>query len=451
MEQLSFTLEGRQDVWTVTSLTAEIHRLLRHSFDDVRVGGEISGFKIWQSGHAYFTLKDAGAQLKCVLFRNALRYLKFKPEDGLAVVARGGIEVRQERGEYQLIVTALEPQGYGALQLAFEQLKQQLAAEGLFATERKRQLPPYPKRIGIVTSPKGAVIRDMLTVLRRRCPGLHIRLFPTLVQGEGAAKGVCEGIEHFSTSGWADVVIVGRGGGSLEDLWTFNEESVARTIASCSVPVVSAVGHETDFTIADFVADLRAPTPSAAAELIVPNVGDLLLRVDASQSRIARAIRFRLTHAARMLQEHGVERGASLLQRRIGRGQQRIDELDYASRRVMAKRMDAARSRIAELDARLRARDLRLRLAQDSGRLERAQRQLSELIRSRLNSARMAMAPLPARLGALSPLNVLERGYSIVESADGRVVRDSAGAAIGDEIRIRLHRGRIGARVESKE
>jgi exodeoxyribonuclease VII large subunit len=451
MEQLSSTLEGRQDVWTVTSLTSEIHRLLRHSFDDVRVAGEISGFKVWQSGHAYFTLKDSGAQLKCVLFRNALRYLKFKPQDGLAVTARGGIEVRQERGEYQFIVTALEPQGYGALQLAFEQLKQKLASEGLFSNERKRPLPAFPKRIGIVTSPKGAVIRDMLTVLRRRCPGLHIRLFPTLVQGEGAIKGVCEGIRHFSESEWAEVVIVGRGGGSLEDLWTFNEEAVARAIAACSVPVVSAVGHETDFTIADFVADLRAPTPSAAAEIIVPNAADLWLRVDSSESRITRAIRYMLTHAARMIQERGTDRAASLLQRRIGRAQQRIDEIDYAVRRVISKRLDAAHGRVTDLDARLRSRDLRLRLAQDAARLDRARRKMQELMRIRLDRARMSVGPLSARLGALSPLNVLERGYSIVETADGRVLRDSAGAAVGDEVRIRLLRGRIGARVESKE
>ena len=266
-------LSPSEGVLTVTALTAQMQRLFTREYGDVRVAGEISGFKVWTSGHAYFTLKDAGAQIRCVLFRGAMRYLRFRPADGLAVVARGSVEIRAERGEYQLIVTGLEPQGYGALQLAFEQLKQRLAEEGLFAAERKRPLPRFPRRIGIVTSPKGAVIRDMISVLRRRWPAIEVRLYPAQVQGQGAAAEVCAGLDYFSRTAWADVVIVGRGGGSLEDLWTFNEESVARAIAACATPVISAVGHETDFTIADFVADLRAPTPSAAAELPTCEIG----------------------------------------------------------------------------------------------------------------------------------------------------------------------------------
>jgi len=256
-------------VYSVASLTGEIHRMLSRSFDGIKVAGEISGWKVWTSGHAYFTLKDQQAQIRCVLFRNNLRYLRFKPQDGAAVIARGSVEVRAERGEYQLLVSGMEPQGLGRLYEMFAELKEKLRGEGLFDEARKRPLPVFPRRIGIVTSPQGAVIRDMLTVLRRRWPGLHIRLYPTPVQGAGSAEGIVEGLDWFSASGWPDVVIVGRGGGSLEDLWSFNDERVARAIAACRVPVVSAVGHETDFTIADFVADVRAPTPSAAAEIVV--------------------------------------------------------------------------------------------------------------------------------------------------------------------------------------
>jgi len=227
--------------------------------------GEISGSKTASSGHCYFTLKDQDAQLRCVCFRQSLRYLKVKPQDGMAVLARGHIDVYEARGEYQLLVEAIEPQGHGALQFAFEQLKKKLAGEGLFDAARKRPIPRLPQRIGIVTSPSGAVVRDITEILSRRFPGLHLRIYPASVQGEGSVEAVCRGIDYFSNSGWAQVVIVARGGGSLEDLWTFNEESVARAIAASSVPVISAVGHETDFTIADFVADLRAATPSAAA------------------------------------------------------------------------------------------------------------------------------------------------------------------------------------------
>src|SRR6185503_5282443 len=226
--------------------------------------GEISGLKLAASGHYYFTLKERDAQVRCAAFRSSHRFWKFKPQDGMAVLARGRIDVFEARGGYQLIVEMLEPQGLGALQLAFEQLKKKLAAEGLFAPERKRALPRFPRRIGIVTSPRGAAIADMVQILSRRFPGIHIRLYPVQVQGEGSIEDVCRGIQYFSRSQWPDLVIVGRGGGSLEDLWTFNEEAVARSIAGCRMPVISAVGHETDVTIADFVADLRAPTPSAA-------------------------------------------------------------------------------------------------------------------------------------------------------------------------------------------
>lgn len=448
-DQLDLQLES--PVWTVTGLTAEIHRLLSRNFNDLRVAGEISSYKVWQSGHAYFTLKDAGAQIRCVLFRNSLRYMKFRPQDGLAVVARGSVEVRQERGEYQFIVSGLEPQGFGELQLAFEQLKQRLAAEGLFDQDRKRPLPPFPERIGIVTSPRGAVIRDMLSVLRRRWPGVQVRLYPTQVQGEGAVEGVCEGLRYFSESDWADIVIVGRGGGSLEDLWTFNEEVVARAIASSAVPVVSAVGHETDFTIADFVADLRAPTPSAAAELVTPSAIERLQRIDSLRTHAVRAARYRLAELNRRLSERGLDRAETLVSRRIGRGAQRVDELDYALRIAVRRRLAEASERWRGLDRRLSRLDLRLRLNAWKQRLDALERRLAERMRFKLTGAQRRLDPLEARLNALSPLNILERGYAIVEDAYGRILKRSADTSPGESIQVRLHEGRVRAEVTETE
>ncbi len=268
-KQLTLSLQPERQVFRVSELNAAVQRMFETGFRSIWVLGEISACRAANSGHFYFVLKDEQSQLKCALFKGAARLARFKPQDGLSVIARGSLEVYEARGEYQLIVELLEPQGAGALQLAFEQLKRKLAAEGLFDGARKRPLPKFPSRIGIVTSPSGAVIRDILHVLERRFQGLHVRLYPAQVQGEGSVEQVCAGLRFFSRKPWANVVILARGGGSLDDLWTFNEEAVARAIACSSVPVISAIGHETDFTIADFVADLRAPTPSAAAELVI--------------------------------------------------------------------------------------------------------------------------------------------------------------------------------------
>src|SRR5712675_3063126 len=294
MEQIVLPFGPERRVVTVSELNAAIRGVLDREFFDVWVSGEISGVKHAASGHYYFTLKDAEAQLRCVCFRSTARFLKFKPQDGAAVLARGRIDVYEARGEYQLQVEMLEPQGHGALQFAFEQLKKKLAAEGLFDAARKRPLPALPERIGIVTSPSGAVISDMIHILERRCPGRHIRLYPAQVQGESAAEQIASGIEYFGASGWPEVIIVARGGGSLEDLWAFNEERVARAIAASPVPVISAVGHETDFTIADFVADLRAPTPSAAAELVVCTRQSLVDGLSGAEARLRQAARLTL-------------------------------------------------------------------------------------------------------------------------------------------------------------
>jgi len=433
--------------YTVAELNAAIRGLLGDEFNDIWVAGEISGSKTASSGHCYFTLKDHDAQLRCVCFRASLRYLKFKPQDGIAVLARGRIDVYEARGEYQLQVELLEPQGHGALQFAFEQLKKKLAAEGLFDAARKRAIPRLPRRIGIVTSPSGAVIRDITQILSRRFPGLHIRLYPATVQGEGSIEAVLRAIEYFSGSGWPEVVILARGGGSLEDLWTFNEEAVARAIVASSVPVISAIGHETDFTIADFVADLRAPTPSAAAELVIGTREQLFDQLDVFDHKLVQSVRYGLAMAARRLHRQGVERASAVLHRGIGRLQQRVDELEYRLRERTGTAAAMRRQRLEQLLARLRSLDLRLRIAAARRRLEAADAAILQLARLRITRAHGRLDPLTAHLTQLSPLKILERGYALVTDANGRIVKEPADAPVGSEIDVRLARGQIAASV----
>jgi exodeoxyribonuclease VII large subunit len=444
---LEFNLAPERRIFTVSELNSAIRAALDSEFRDVWVSGEISGLKLAPSGHYYFTLKERDAQVKCVAFRSSHRYWKFKPRDGLAVLARGRIDVYEARGEYQLLVETLEPQGLGALQLAFEQLKKKLAAEGLFAPERKRPLPRFPRRIGIVTSPRGAAIADMIQILSRRFPGLHIRLFPALVQGEGSVEEVCRGIEYFSRTKWPDLVIVGRGGGSLEDLWTFNEEAVARAIAGCSVPVVSAVGHETDVTIADFVADLRAPTPSAAAEMVICTREELLDRIAAARAKTTQAVRYRVAMLERRLRQQGIDRALGILHRRVGRGLQRLDEQEYRIRERVRAAIDARERTRRELERRLRRFDVRPRLAEDRRRMEASRAAAVQIVRLRLARRRGALEQLAAKLSQLSPLRILERGYAIVSNASG-ILTDAASAPPGDRIHVRLAKGELNARVE---
>jgi len=447
MEQFLLSLEPERKLITVSELNARIRQLLDAEFTDVWVAGEISGVKLAASGHYYFTLKDKDSQLRCVCFRMAARFLKFKPQDGVAVLARGRVDVYEARGEYQLMVEALEPQGFGALQFAFEQLKKKLSAEGLFEPARKRELPKFPKRIGLVTSPTGAVIQDMLNVLARRFPGLHIQVYPAQVQGEGSIDAVCRGIRYFSESGWAEVVIVARGGGSLEDLWTFNEEMVARAIVACSLPVISAIGHETDFTIADFVADLRAPTPSAAAELVICTREQLLDRISVCRRHLEQSVRFRLSMSARRLQQQGVDRATTLLHRGIGRQMQRIDELDYCARDLMRGKLRKHREQWTGFDDRLRQRDLRLRFAAVRNRLNTATTALMQIMKLRLNRGSAALRPLTVQLDGLSPIRILERGYAIVRDEHGAVIKDAATAPPGTRLEILLAKGRLAADV----
>jgi exodeoxyribonuclease VII large subunit len=447
MGQFTFDFAPARRIFSVSELNSAIRATLDSEFPDVWVSGEISGAKLATSGHYYFTLKERESQIRAVAFRSAHRYWKIKPQDGLAVLARGRIDVFESRGEYQLIVEVLEPQGHGALQLAFEQLKKKLAAEGLFEQERKRPLPQYPRRIGIVTSPRGAVISDMVQILSRRFPGLHIRLFPALVQGEGSVEEVCRGLDYFSRSGWAELVIVARGGGSLEDLWTFNEEAVARAIARCAVPVVSAVGHETDVTIADFVADLRAPTPSAAAELIICTREELLDRIANREQKLMHGVRYRLAVLGRRWQQQGIERPLGLLHRAVGRQAQRVDELEFRLRdrfRTLHERYARAQRSLA---ARLHYFDMRPRFAIDRRRLDTAHVSAAQSMRWQLARRRGAVEQLSAKLSQLSPLLILERGYAIVTNEAGNIVKESAAALVDSGIQVRLAKGRLDAKV----
>ncbi len=422
---MGLELEPARRLYSVADLNSAIRVALDEQFSDIWVAGEISGVKLAASGHYYFSLKDGESQIRCACFRMTARYLKFKPQDGIQVIARGRIDVYEARGEYQLLVDALEPQGHGALQFAFEQLKKKLLSEGLFDLARKRPIPKLPRRIGIVTSPSGAVIQDMINVLSRRFPGLHIRLFPALVQGEGSVEAVCRGLRYFSKSNWAEVVIVARGGGSLEDLWTFNEEDIAREIVACSIPVISAVGHETDFTIADFAADLRAPTPSAAAELVVCTREQLVEQILGCRKALEQIMRYRLSMLARRLHSQGIDRATAIVQRKVGRGFQRLDELSV----------------------RLRKMDLRLRFGENRRRLQALDHQAVTAMTLRLTRARARLDPIAGELAQLSPLRVLDRGYAIVRDAEGHVIKDAEEVQPGSALHIRVANGTIDAEV----
>jgi len=447
--QMALSLELERRVFQVNELNAAIQRLFETDFHGIWVAGEISGCRLASSGHYYFCLKDSQSQLKCALFKGAARLARFSPQDGLAVIARGNLEIYEARGEYQLIVELLQPQGAGALQLAFEQLKRKLAAEGLFEKSRKRVLPRLPRRIGVVTSPSGAVLRDMLQILERRFQGLHIRLYPAQVQGEGSVEQICRALNYFSESTWADVVILARGGGSLEDLWTFNEEAVARVISACKVPVVSAIGHETDFTIADFVADLRAPTPSAAVEIIVCTRESLLEQIAICRTKATQSMRYRLLSSSRDLHERGTTRAATLLHRALAKRAQRVDDLDHQLRDRARRLVELQSRRLAGVLQRLHASDLRLQLARNQHRQQVSTERIIKTMQSRMRQARHQEETVEAYLTQLSPTGVLARGYAIVEDARRHILRSSAETSPGEHLRIRLHQGELAAIVSS--
>jgi exodeoxyribonuclease VII large subunit len=435
-------------IWTVRALVTDIRQRVETSYIDLWVEGEISNCRPAPSGHIYFTLKDGDAQLSAVLFRRQAQLLRFRPADGLAVLVRGRISVYETRGQLQLIAETLEPRGAGALQIAFEQLKARLLAEGLFSADRKRPLPPFPHCIGIVTSTTGAVIRDIVTIVRRRHARLNILVYPATMQGPTSPGSVAAGIRWFNKHpSLAEVIILARGGGSMEDLSAFNDEALARTIAASKLPIVSAIGHETDFTIADFVADLRAPTPSAAAELVTAAQHRIEERVEALASRVQRAGRFHLIHARQRYSRLSAESVLTRLRDAINRRAQRIDELRLRLDGASARRLRNPARRLAALTERLRRQDPSLRLANSHRRLQRANTALlrtsAEIIATRRNRLNRATA----QLEALSPLAVLSRGYALVYGPDGTLLRAAEETAPGQTIRARLAKGTLTAQV----
>jgi exodeoxyribonuclease VII large subunit len=451
MAQSLFDFQPQRKVYSVSELSQRLRGLLETQFPDVWVAGEISNFRPAASGHLYFTLKDANAQLRAVCFRMQARYLKFKPQDGVSVVARGRLSIYEARGEYQLLVELLEPAGLGALQLAFEQLKAKLAAEGLFETGRKKPLPVLPRTIGIVSSPSGAVVRDILRVLRRRYRNMNVLLYPARVQGEGAAQEIVQGIEHFNRRGGVEVMILARGGGSLEDLWAFNQEEVARAIAASKIPIISGVGHETDFTIADFVADLRAPTPSAAAELVVHRKEDFQAEIENRVRRLSQLFRLRLAEARQRLTELRMHRVFQTLASRLAEKSQRVDDDVTALDKAMRQRLNEARQEWLRLAPGVRRYDLHRLIGLKRARLdERAKRFETEFSRY-LADHRNRLTHVQALLRERSPLVIIGRGYSITRDASGRILRDAAAVPIGSDISVRLARGELGATVRDKK
>jgi exodeoxyribonuclease VII large subunit len=450
-KQFQLPLMPRRTIWSVSDLTGRIRDLLAGEFTDVFVEGEVSNAHAAQSGHLYFTLKDNQAQIRCVCFRTQLARLKFRPEDGLHVTVRGSISVYEARGEYQFYVEHVEPVGLGALQLAFEQLKKRLEAEGLFDPERKKSLPVLPQCVGLVTSPRGAAVRDIVHILQRRFPNLHIVLYPVRVQGEGAAGEIVQGIRYFDRKQVADVLILARGGGSLEDLWAFNEETVARAIVACSIPIISGVGHETDFTIADFAADIRASTPSAAAEMVVRTRQEFDDHLCDFRDKIAQLLRYRVLQASHKLRELDLHRAARRLEDALRRRRQHTDEL--AAQLALAlrgqvetlqRRLELALSRLAVVDFRARLRAAAVRLDQRTAGLE-------VRMNRTFGAKRQLLERLLVQLEERSPLRLLERGYAICYDAAGNVLKASNQVALGDRIRVQLARGRLGAEVKNKE
>jgi exodeoxyribonuclease VII large subunit len=437
-------------IWPVRELVGQVRELIEQEWGDVWVEGEISNYRPAPSGHVYFTLKDADAQLPVVLFRRQAMLLRFRPEDGLHVLVRGRVSVYEQRGQMQLVAETMEPVGAGSLQLAFEQLKARLKAEGLFDAERKQPLPAFPRTVGIITSPTGAVIRDFLNIVARRHSGLSVLIFPVSVQGDSAPAEIEAALEELNSSGLVDVIVLARGGGSLEDLAAFNSERVARAIASSSLPVVSAVGHETDFTIADFVADLRAPTPSAAAELITEAQHKIAEHLAEQSHRLERAARFQLLQARQRLTRLLVSRTEgriNSLQRRL---EQRLDDFSLRLEAAANSQLRLNQRNVADLAAAVLRHDPRQQLGVARERLAACRTRLDRTLERRLHESAARFSALDARLHSLSPLAVLDRGYALVLDAAGGLVRSTNQIAAGDKVTTRLADGAFTSRVESK-
>jgi exodeoxyribonuclease VII large subunit len=424
------------------------------------VEGEISNLRIPDSGHLYFTLKEESAQIRVVMFRSSAKLLRFRPENGLHVTVRGRITVYEDRGELQISAEFMEPKGAGALQLAFEQLKARLQAEGLFEAARKKAIPPLPQRIGIITSPQGAALRDILNILARRHHSANVLIYPAQVQGDSAAGEVMAGLRYFHAeerhqdlrgSRAVEVIIIARGGGSAEDLACFNHEGLARAVAESKVPVISAIGHETDFTIVDFVADLRAPTPSAAAELVIRSRQEIEAQAEDLYRRLEHAVRYRLLMARQELTERAQHGAFPRMMDGIHRRQQKLDEQRFRLEKAERQLLERCHRRCENVSSAVRHYDARRRLAGVRKGLEAQVANLAAAMRTRLLESRGALDRRAARLEALSPVAILNRGYALVFDAQGRLVKDAARLEAGDELSARLARGRVRARVTASE
>ncbi len=473
-EQLGLIFQAPpRKIYPVRELVAAIRTQVERSFTDVYVEGEISNYRPAESGHLYFTLKDGSAQLRLVMWRTQARLLRFRPENGQQVIARGRVTIYDERGDLQFQAEYLEPKGAGALQVAFEQLKAKLAAEGLFDAASKKPIPVLPRNIGLVTSPRGAAVQDVLNILRRRHESVNVLIYPAQVQGDVAASEVSAGLRYFNRQRKVEVIIVARGGGSFEDLFAFNDERLARAIASSVIPVISAVGHETDFTICDFVADLRAPTPSAAAELVIRSKHELAEKLHALRKRLGQAVNYKLlraNNALTRLVQHAV---FARMQDSIARRQQRVDDLVFRLAQAQSRLVKNQTRRLDAIEAQLRRHDLRVRTGTMRRQLDSHTAALNTTVARMLQSRRTQLDRLTTAVGrageaglrrrrsrwerlhssllALSPKAILERGYALVFDSQGHVVKQASQVNPGDQVRAQLGRGEFSAEVKKVE
>jgi exodeoxyribonuclease VII large subunit len=448
---MGFNFRGpERRVWKVQDLVAAVRTHVEKEYADAWVEGEISNFRAPDSGHLYFTLKDGNAQIKVVMFRSSARLLRFRPADGLQVVIRGRVTIYEDRGELQIAAEYIEPKGAGSLQLAFEQLKAKLEAEGLFGAERKKPIPSLPARIGIVTSAQAAALRDILNILQRRHHSVNVTIFPAQVQGDFAAQEVSAGVRYFNQHASVDVIIVARGGGSAEDLASFNNEGLARVVSASQIPVISAVGHETDFTIVDFVADLRAPTPSAAAELVIRSRQDIEDQAAALHERLSRAMRYRLLMHRQALTELAQHGAFARMMELIRQRQQKLDDLSHRMELAERQVIEQLHRRWESISAVVRHYDIRLVLSGMRKELDSRATSLAAVMRNVLLQHKVRSQRLQTALESLSPLAILDRGYALIFDSDGKLLKDARTVSVGSPISARLAHGQIEAEVTKK-
>jgi len=451
-DQLGFSFRPpERRVWKVRELVAAVRTHIEQEYSDAWIEGEISNFRAPESGHLYFTLKDGDSQIRVVMFRSSARLLRFRPADGLQVVVRGRVTIYEDRGELQISAEYIEPKGAGSLQLAFEQLKAKLEAEGLFDAARKKPIPSLPSRIGVITSAQGAALRDILNILHRRHRSVNVLIFPAQVQGDAAFHEVASGVRFFNQHDNVDVIIIARGGGSAEDLASFNNEALARNVAASEIPVISAIGHETDFTIIDFVADLRAPTPSAAAELVIRSRQEIEDCSTALHDRLTRAMRYRLLMGRQALTELSQHGAFARMMELIRQRQQKLDDLTHRMELAERNLIERSRRRWETISSAVRHYDLRLVLSGMRRELESRTTSLAAVMRNVLLQHRVRSERFETALRSLSPLAILDRGYALIFDSQGKLLKDSAAVNSGDEISARLANGQIDATVTRKQ